>query len=105
VSPNPRAVFALVDHDTLAGQLSGDVEQRHHPRQDEDRIAAGTKEGSRNPAVRVLGLAEGRDQALDAGQVLEIGRRRQEEEVHPRLRHPIREPPSALGVVEHDARV
>ena len=56
-----RSVVTLGDDDDLAGQLSGKVEQGHHPRQDEHGIAVGSEEGSSHPAMRVLRLAEGRD--------------------------------------------
>jgi uncharacterized repeat protein (TIGR04076 family) len=51
--------------------------------------------------MRVLGLAERRHQALDAGEVFEIRRRRKEEEIDACLVHPVREPASPVGVVEH----
>ena len=94
-------VVALVHDDELARQLTGDLEQRHHPRQDEDGVPPGPEEGSRDPAVRVLRLAERRDRAFDAGEVLEVGRGRQEEEIDAGLAHPLVEPPPPVCVVEH----
>ena len=41
VSNNAAPVVALGDDHDLARQLSGEVEQGHHPRQDEDGIAIG----------------------------------------------------------------
>ena len=113
VAPRPRAacleqrraVVALAHDDELARQLAGHVEQRHHPRQHEDRLAVGAEEGARDPAVRVLRLAEGRDHPLDAGEVLEIRGRREEEQVDAGLAHPLGEPPPPLGVVEHAAEL
>jgi hypothetical protein len=56
-------------------------------------------------AVRVLRLPERRDRALDAGEVLEIGGRRQEQEVHAGIAHPLAESPPPVAVVEHSRRV
>ena len=52
------------------------VERGEHPREHEHRVGAGRKNAAARPAVGVRGLAEVRDLALDAGQVLEVGRRR-----------------------------
>ena len=100
-----RPVVALAHDDQLARQLAGHVEQRHHPRQDEDRLAARAEESARDPAVGVLRLAERRDHPLDPGEVLEIGGGREEEQVDTGLVHPLVELPPPLGVVEHDARI
>ena len=100
-----RSVVAFADDDQLARQLAGHVEQRHHPRQDEDRLAARAEERARDPAVGVLRLAERRDHALDPGEVLQIGGGGEEEEVDAGLVHPVAELPPPLGVVEHDGRV
>ena len=96
------SVVALGDDHYLAGQLSRKVEQRHHPRQDEHRIAVGSEECSRHPSVRVLRLAEGRNGALDTREVLEVGGRGEEEEIHTTVVHAFRQTPSPLRVVEHD---
>ena len=96
-----RPVVALADDDQLARQLTGHVEQRHHPRQDENGLPLGPEERSRDPAVRVLRLAERRDHALDAREVLEIGRRREEEEIDPGPAHLLGEPAPPVRVVEH----
>ena len=63
----------------------------------------GREERSRHPAVRVRGLAEVRDLPLDAGEVLEVGRRREEEDVDALRLHPLGQPPLPLRVVEHAA--
>ena len=76
-----EAVVGLVDDDHLALGVLAQVEGREHAREDEDGLGAGPEEGARDPAVRVRGLAEVRDLPLDAGQVLEVGRRREEERV------------------------
>jgi uncharacterized repeat protein (TIGR04076 family) len=51
--------------------------------------------------MRVLRLAEGRDGALDAGEVLEVGGRLEEEEIYAGVTHALRETPLPLRVVEH----
>ena len=51
--------------------------------QDEQRLPPRDEEGARDPVVGVDDLAEARQVALDAGQVLEVGGRRQEEGVDP----------------------
>ena len=76
-----RAVVPLVHDDDLARQLAGHLEEGHHPRQHEDRLTLGREERAGDPAVCVLRLAERRDRALDAGEVLEIRGRREEEEI------------------------
>ena len=75
------AVVGLVDDDHLARRLLAQVERGEHARKEEDRVASGAEEGARDPAVRVRGLAEVRDLPLDAGQVLEVGGRSEEERV------------------------
>src|SRR5207245_3588534 len=55
------------------------------------------------PAVGGRGLAEVRDVPLDAGQVLEVGGRCEEEEVDSVRLHRLAHPPSSFGVVEHRA--
>ena len=77
------AVVQLVDDDELAGLVAAEMERDEHARQDEQRLPPGDEEGSRDPVVGVDDLAEARQVALDAGQVLEVGRRRQEEGVDP----------------------
>jgi hypothetical protein len=100
-----EAVVALVDDQQLAGQVAAELEDRCHAREQEHRLATGTEERARDPVVRLRALAEGRDLALEPGQVLEVGRGRQEEEVDPALLHPLVEAPPALAVVEHGTRV
>jgi hypothetical protein len=51
--------------------------------------------------VRVRNLAEVRDLPIDAGEVFEIGRRREEEDVDTLGLHALAEPPAPLRVVEH----
>ena len=75
------AVVGLVDDDHLARRLLAQVERGEHARKQEDRVASGAEEGARDPAVRVGGFAEVRDLPLDAGQVLEVGGRSEEERV------------------------
>ena len=89
VAPMPRATRSKAANPssvsftttTSPGGLLAQVEQREHPRQHEHRVGAGPEERAGHPAVRVRGLAEVRDVALDPGQVLEIGRRGEEERV------------------------
>ena len=100
-----RAVVPLAHDDHLARQLTGQLEEAHHPRQHEDRLTLGRDERAGHPAVCVLGLAERRDRALDAGEVLEIRRRRDEDEVDALLLHALGEPAPPFGVVEHDVRL
>src|SRR5207302_2426332 len=100
-----ESVVGLVhDHD-LALRLFAKVERGEHPREHEYRIGAGPEERAGDPAVGVGRLAEARDVALDAAQVLEVGRRREEERVDALGLHPRGEPPPALLVVEHRTRV
>ena len=63
-----------------AGSLA-QVEGGEHAREEEDGLALGRKKRAGHPAVRVGGLAEVGDLALDAGQVLEVGRRSEEERI------------------------
>ena len=81
---------------------SGSSPQRwnsdEHARQDEQRLAAGHDERAGDPAVRVGALAEARQVALEAGQVLEVRRRRHEQRVDPLLLHPLGELLAARGV-------
>ena len=70
------------------GSLPPRWNAHEHPRQDEQRLAAGNEEGSRDPVVGIDDLAEARQVALDAGQVLEVGGRRQEEGVDPGVLEP-----------------
>ena len=86
------AVVVLVDDDRLPRLLPVEVEEEHHARQDEERLPVGREEGARHPAMRVGGLPEARDVALEPGEVLEVGRRRQEDGVEPGLLDPHGEP-------------
>src|SRR5207247_11112698 len=61
----------------------------------------GADEGTRDPAVGIRGLAEARDMPLDAGQVLEVRRRREEEHVDALFLHALGHAPAAPLVVEH----
>ena len=97
------AVVGLVDDDHLARRLLAQVERGEHAREEEDRVASGTEERAGDPAVRVATLAEVRDLPLDAGQVLEVGGRSEEERVDALLLEPLGETPLARGVVEHAA--
>ena len=67
------AVVVLVDHDGLARLAPREVEEEHHPRQHEERLAPWREEGAGDPAVRVRGLAEARHVPLETGEVLEVG--------------------------------
>ena len=96
-----RPVVGLVHDDHLAVRLLAQVERGEHPREDEDRLRVRVEERSADPAVRVRDLAEVRDLPLDAGQVLEVGGRREEERVDALLLHALCEAPPALGVIEH----
>ena len=77
------------------------VEGGEHAREDEDGVGARAEEGARDPAVRIRGLAEVRDLPLDARQVLEVGRRREEEDVDVLRLHPFGQAPLPFRVVEH----
>ena len=95
------AVVGLVDDDHLARRLLAQVECGEHAWKEEDRVASGTEERARDPAVRVGSFAEVRDLPLDAGQVLEVGGRSEEERVDACVLEPLGETPLAGGVVEH----
>jgi hypothetical protein len=92
------AVVGLVDGDQVIGLVAPEMEEHEHPRQHVQRLAAGNDEGAGHPAVRVRALPEARQVALEAGQVLEIGRRRDEQRVDPVLLHARRELLAAGGV-------
>ena len=95
------AVVGLVDDDHLARGLLAQVERGEHAREEEDGVAPGAEERAGDPAVSVRRLAEVRDLPLDAGQVLQVGRRREEERVDALLLEPLGEALLARGVVEH----
>ena len=95
------AVVGLVDDDHLAVGLLAQVEPGVHPREQKERLAVGAEEGAGNPAVGVVDLAEAGDAALDAGQVLEVGGRLEEERVDAFLLEPLGESALARCVVEH----
>ena len=80
-SPSSSSLTTIVS----PGSLPAEVEEEHHARQDEERLPPGREERARHPPVRVRGLPEARDVALEPGEVLEVGRRRQEDGVEPRL--------------------
>src|SRR6185437_12012061 len=94
-------VVRLVHDDELAFRLGTEMERCEHPRYDEDRVGAGPEEGAGHPAMRVCDLAEVRNVAFDAGQVLEIGRWCEKEQVDAVRLHALAELPPALCVVEH----
>ena len=75
------AVAVVLDDDRSRRRLPVEVEPDEHPRQHVDRLVAGRDEGAGDPAVRVGDVPEGRKVALDPGQVLEVGARRDEERV------------------------
>jgi lactoylglutathione lyase len=83
------------------------MELDDHPRQHEERLAP-RHESAGDPAVRVREVAEARQVALEACQVLEIGRRRHEECVDPALLEQRCEPLSPrrvfFGLDRHDDR-
>ena len=95
------AVVGLVHDDDLAVRPNGQVEEHHHARQDEDRIRVRPEEPARHPAVRVGALSEERDPALDPGEVLEIAREPDEEEVDALLAHACGEAALPSCMVEH----
>ena len=96
-------VVGLVhDQDVALGRLA-EVERREHPRQHEHGLGAGPEEGAGDPPVRVERLAEARHGPLDAGQVLEIGRRAEEERRDAFGLEALPEPAPPGGVVEHRA--
>ena len=92
------------DHD-LAARLLPEVERREHAREDEHGVRPRDEERARDPAARVRRLAEVRDLALDARQVLEVGRRCEEEGVDALRFHSLRQAVLPLRIVEHDGRV
>ena len=67
--------------------------------------AFGRKKRARDPAVRVRRLAEVRHLPLDAGEVLEIGRRREEERVDAFRLHALAQARAPRCVVEHHETV
>ena len=94
-------VVGLVDDDDLPLDVLLQVERRDHAREHVGRLLVGAEERARHPAVRVRALAEERDSAPDAGQVFEVGREAEEEQVDVLRAHPLREPRTTLRVVEH----
>ena len=80
-------------------RLPVEVEVDDHPRQDEERLAPGREERARDPAVRVRDVAEARQVALEPGQVLEVGGRRQEERVEPALLEQRAQPLAPLRIL------
>src|SRR6476619_2623155 len=85
------AVVGLADDQHLALRLLAEVERMEHAREEEDGLALRTKDRAGHPAVGVRRLAEARDLALDACQVLQVGRRREEERVDALLLELLRE--------------
>ena len=67
------AVVGLVDGHDLADVAAPEMERDVHPRQDVDRIPIGRDQRAGDPAVRVVDVAEAREVALEAGEVLEVG--------------------------------
>ena len=98
-------VVGLVDDDELASGLLPEIERDEHAREDEDGLRAAGEERAGDPAARVGRFAEVRDLPLDPGQVLEIGRRREEEDVDALRLHPFGQPSLPFRVVEHEVRV
>jgi hypothetical protein len=78
------SVVGLVHDDDLTGPGAAQVEGDEHARQHEQRLPSGGDERTGDPAVRVRDLPERRQITLEACQVLEVGRRRQEERIDPR---------------------
>ena len=74
----------------FAGPAVPQVERDDHARQHEQRIGVGHDERAGDPAVRVAVLAEARQIALQAGQVLEVVGRRDEQRVDARRAHLLR---------------
>ena len=79
------AVRVFVDDDGSGWRLPVQMEVDDHPRQHEERLAAGSEEGAGDPAVRIGEVTEARQVALEPGQVLEIGGGRQEERLEAAL--------------------
>ena len=98
-----EAVVRLVHDDDLALWIFAQVEGGEHAREEEDGFALRREEGSRHPAVRIRGLTEVRDLPLDAREVLEVGRRREKEDVDILSFHPRGQPSLPFRVVEHAA--
>ena len=95
-------VVPFRDHDELARHL-GNVEDRLHAREEEDRVAAWAEERAGDPVVCLGGLTEARQPALEPGQVLEVRGGRQEEQADAVRREELVEPAPPLRVVEHAA--
>jgi len=74
-------VVGLVDDDDVAFGLRAEIERGEHAWQHEDRIGVRPEERARDPAVGVRDFAKVRDVPLDAGQVLEVRRGSEEENV------------------------
>ena len=91
-----EAVVGLVDDHDLPLGLVLQIEGRDHPRQHEDRIRAGAKNAPATQPWAYELSPEARDLAFDAGEVLEVGGRRQEEEVDPFRFHSFRQTASPL---------
>src|SRR5207248_9816783 len=89
----------------VALRLLPQVEGREHPWQHEDRVRAHAEERSGHPAVRVRDLAEVRDLAGNARQVLEVGRGREEQRVDTLGGEALVEATATGGEVEHGATV
>ena len=94
-------VVGLVhDHDLAVG-AHGQVEDDDHAREDVDRIRVGAEEAARHPAVGIRALPEERDAAFDAGQVLEVARESEKEEIDTLFAHALGQTAPPLRVVEH----
>jgi hypothetical protein len=99
------AVVGLVDDDELALRLAFEIERDDHARKDENGIRVGPEKGTGHPTVRVRALAEAGDLSLDAGQVLEVRRGCEEEDVDGVFAHSFAQTAPSLRVIEHAARV
>ena len=75
------AVGVFVHDDRFGRRLPVQVEVDDHTRQHEEGLAAGRQKRAGDPAVRIGKVAEARRVALEPGQVLEVGGRRQEERI------------------------
>ena len=92
LSERGATVSVVLDHDRPRGHVSVEMEPREHARQHVDRLLARREESARDPAVGVGDVPEGRQVALDPGQVLEVRARRDEERVEAATGEQLTEP-------------
>ena len=88
-SARPSSVSLTV---TRSRARAPEMERDEHARQHVQRLAARRDERTGHPAVRVRALPEARQVALEAGQVLEVRRGRDEQRVDPVSSHALGEP-------------